>query len=70
MFYVLLHAIKWSILLNLSTTTKILFLPFLVCGRPRTKSIDILVQHLLGTFKIVYNSFGCDLDLASLNVKH
>ena len=42
------------------------FLPnLLVCSNPRTKFIDILVQGLLGTFKGVYNRFGCDLDLSS-----
>ena len=54
----------------MSTTIKILSLPFLVCHKPRTKFIDILVQDSLGTFKEVYNSFGCDLDFGSLHLKH
>ena len=67
---VLLHGIKCVILLNLFTTTKILSLPSLVSGKPRTKSIDMSVQGSLGTFKGVYNPLGCDLDLASLHIKH
>ena len=61
---------KCAILLNLSTTTKILSLPFLILGKPNIKSIEMSTQGSVGTGKGVYNPWGIDLDLAYRQVMH
>ena len=48
---------------RIATPNKNTIFTFLVCGKSRTKFIDILVKGSLGTFKGVYNPVGCDLDL-------
>jgi hypothetical protein len=45
---------KCAILENLSTTTKILSLPFFVLGSPKTKSIEISSHGALGTGRGMY----------------
>jgi hypothetical protein len=54
---------KWAILENRSTTTKMLSLPFLALGNPKTKSIEISSQGEVGTGKGIYKPwlFNCDL---------
>ena len=60
--------IKCTIFENLSTTTKIESLPFLVLGNPITKSIEMFIHGDEGTDKGVYNPCGETLDLAFLHV--
>jgi hypothetical protein len=51
------------ILENVSTTTKIKSLPFFDLGKPKTKSIEISKQGLVGTSNGVYSSCGCKIHL-------
>src|SRR2546423_1518843 len=46
-----------------------LSLPFLVLGKPKTKSILISIQGELGTGKGIYKPCGIDLDLPCLQAK-
>src|SRR6266542_3184445 len=59
---------KCAILENLSTTTKMLSLPFLVLGNPKTKSIEISSQGTLGTGRGMYKPCGLSRDLACWHV--
>jgi hypothetical protein len=53
---VFLHAIKCTILENLSTTIKIESLPFWVLGKPNTKSMLTFVHGHFGIGRGQYNS--------------
>ena len=57
---------KYAILENLSTTTKIESLPFFDLDKPKTKSIEISIQGLVGTGNGVYSLCGCTLDFVFL----
>src|SRR6266540_6137607 len=59
---------KCAILENLSTTTKMLSLPFLVLGNPKIKSIEISSQGTLGTGRGMYKPCGLSRDLACWHV--
>ena len=60
---VLWQDMKYAILENLSTTTKIESLPFVDLGKPKIKSIEISTQGALGIGKGVYNPRGKTLAL-------
>lgn len=62
--------IKWAILENLSTITKIESLPFLELRKPKTKSMEVFTQGALVTSKGVYNPCSMTLDLACLHEMH
>jgi len=53
-YSVFLHARKWVILENLSTTTKMESLPYWVYGSPKTKSMLRSTQGLVGIDKGIY----------------
>lgn len=59
---------KCVIFENLSTSTKIKFLPNLDLDKPRTKSIEIFLHGSLGISNGVHNPCGCSLDFAWLQV--
>src|SRR6266540_6817766 len=59
---------KCAILENLSTTTKMLSLPFLVLGNPKIKSIEISSQGTLETGGDMYKPCGLSRDLAFWHV--
>jgi hypothetical protein len=61
---------KYVILENLSTTTKIQSLPFFGLGKPNIKSKYISTQGFLGTSKRVYKPCDKTIDLACLQVMH
>ena len=55
---------KCAILEKRSTTTKMLSLPLLVLGNPKTKSIEISAQGIEGTGRGIYKPCGFKRDLA------
>jgi hypothetical protein len=61
---VLWDGMKWVILENLSTTTKMLSRPLLVIGKPNTKFIEISSQEMLGADRSIYKPCGFSCDLA------
>jgi hypothetical protein len=63
---ILLHIMKYIILKNLSTTTKI-EPPFFYLGKPKTNSKKISTQGSLGTSKGIYKPRGKTLDLMHLS---
>jgi hypothetical protein len=65
---VLWHGMKWAILENLSTTTKMLSCPLLVLGKPNTKYIEISSQGTLGAGRGIYKPCGFSRDVAFLHV--
>jgi len=53
---------KCTMLENPSTTINKEFLPFFDLGNPKTKSMEISIQGLVGIGNGVYNPYGCTLD--------
>jgi len=64
------HGMKCAILLNLSTTTKIEFIPLWVLGSSRTKSKVISTKGVDGMGKGVHSPWGITLDLACKKATH
>ncbi|PKU81769.1 hypothetical protein MA16_Dca026342 [Dendrobium catenatum] len=62
--------IKCDIFENLSITTKIKSSLSLVLGKPRTKSIVILIHGLVGIYKGVYEPCDCFRYFTCLQVIH
>jgi len=56
-----MHHQSYGIIKNLSITTKIESLPFFDLGKPKTKSIEISTQGLVGTGNGVHNPCDCTL---------
>jgi hypothetical protein len=61
---------KYVILENLSTTTKIESLPSFDLGKLKTKFIEISAQGSVGTSNCVYSPCGYTLDFAFLQAMH
>jgi hypothetical protein len=55
---------------NPSTTINKEFLPFFDLGNPKTKSMEISIQGLVGIGNGVYNPYGCTLDFVFILAMH
>jgi hypothetical protein len=61
---------KCVILKNLPTTTKIESLPFFNLSKPKTKSIEIFAQGIVGIGNGVYSLYDYTLDFSFLYAMH